>query len=332
MIAHAPAEPRDHARLLVVSRDGHLAHRQFFDLPACLRRDDLLVYNETRVIKARLRGQRVHDGGAVELLVLGVGPDGDVRAMARPARRLRPGTRLRFGPPREEPGHSIEVEVLGPESFRFPSDCDLTQFLERVGEVPLPPYITPPEGLDTARAYQAIFANIPGSVAAPTASLHFTERTLTDLQQRGIELVPIVLTVGLGTFAPVRVARLSEHTMHSEPYAIPPTTAAAINAARQQGRRIVAIGTTVLRALEGAAQSSSGSVPAGSGETELFVTPGFRFQVVDALITNFHVPRSTLMVLVASFAGAKIIQQAYASAITQRYRFFSFGDAMLLER
>lgn len=290
-----------------------------------LRPDDVLVYNETRVIKARLRGVRVAGGGAVELLVLGVHADGTVRALARPARRMHPGVLLRFA--------DVEVEVCSAESFRFPHDLDLAGFLQAHGEVPLPPYISAPEHLDTEKAYQPIFAKVDGSVAAPTASLHFTDATLAAIRARGITMIPIVLTVGLGTFAPVRSERLSEHAMHSEEYAIPMETAAIIATARAQGRRIVAVGTTVMRALEGSAAYSPDGLPcAGAAETHIFIKPGFSFRVVDALLTNFHVPRSTLLVLVSTFAGRALIRRAYAEAVHKHYRFFSFGDAMLLER
>ncbi len=281
------------------------------------------MYNETRVVKARLRGERT-TGGQVELLVLQI-EDTIVTALARPAKRLRPGTFLRFG--------DVEVEVLTSNQFRFPEQCDIRALLARYGEVPLPPYIHAPSHLDTERAYQAIFAKYDGSAAAPTASLHFTERTLAALDARGIERVPLVLTVGLGTFAPVRSERLSDHVMHEETYDIPPSTVEAIAKASAAGRRIVAVGTTVMRALEGAAvQTPDKCLPAGSGSTRLFVKPGFTFHVVDALVTNFHVPRSTLLVLVSTFAGSEYIRRVYAEAIRARYRFFSFGDAMLLER
>jgi len=248
-----------------------------------------------------------------------------VRALARPARRIKPGTRLRFG--------EVEVIAESAESFRFPAGSDLEQILATHGEMPLPPYIEPPKSLDTSAAYQSIFARDPGSIAAPTASLHFTEGTLAALGARAITMVPLLLTVGLGTFAPVRGERLSEHAMHSEPYEIPGETAGIINAARAAGRRIVAVGTTVMRALEGsAALAPDGLVASGLGETSIFIKPGFRFRVVDALLTNFHLPRSTLLVLVSTFAGHAFIRKIYAEAIAREYRFFSFGDAMLLER
>ena len=285
----------------------------------------MLVYNETRVVKARLRGSRAGSGGAVELLVLGIHADGCVHALARPAKRLRKGTRLRFG--------DIEVETQRPDAFRFPAGVNVAVFLETYGEVPLPPYISAPAHLDTEKAYQPIFAKVGGSVAAPTASLHFSEDTLSALQLRGITMVPLVLTVGLGTFAPVRSERLSEHVMHTEHYEIPQETVTAVAQARAQGRRVIAVGTTVLRALEGAAaQAADGALQAGAGETNLFIKPGYSFRIVDALITNFHVPRSTLLVLVSTFAGRNVILHAYAEAVRLHYRFFSFGDAMLLER
>jgi S-adenosylmethionine:tRNA ribosyltransferase-isomerase len=323
-IAHAPAEPRDHSRLLYARAEGNIEHLRFDAFPALLRPDDVLVYNTTRVIKARLRGVRV-GGGKVELLVLGAQSDGTMRAMARPARRIKPGTRLRFG--------DIEVIAESAETFRFPAGSDVQQILATHGEMPLPPYIEPPESLDPSTAYQSVFARDPGSIAAPTASLHFTDRTLEDLRARANTMVPLHLTVGLGTFAPVRGERLDEHIMHTEPYEIPAESARLINAARASGRRIVAVGTTVMRALEGSAASArDGRVESGAAETSIFIKPGFHFRVADVLLTNFHLPRSTLLVLVSTFAGHASIREIYAEAIAREYRFFSFGDAMLIER
>jgi S-adenosylmethionine:tRNA ribosyltransferase-isomerase len=211
---------------------------------------------------------------------------------------------------------------------RFDAEVDVGTLLESHGEIPLPPYVGPGDAARSAR-YQTVFARVPGSVAAPTASLHFTEEILAQLRARGVILVPLVLDVGIGTFRPMSGATIDEHVMHAERYAIPPQTAAAIAAAKREGRRVIAAGTTVLRALEGAALAR-GELAAGEGETELFVTPGFRFRVVDALLTNFHLPRSTLLVLVCSFGGHERIRRAYAEAIARSYRFFSFGDAMFV--
>jgi S-adenosylmethionine:tRNA ribosyltransferase-isomerase len=307
-----------------------LAHRIFADLAELLQPGDVLVLNETEVVRARLRATRA-GGTPAELLLLRprAGPfDLAARewlAIGRPGRALRPGARLRVG----DCGVTI-LEALpdGPRVVRFDDDVDLAALLQTHGELPLPPYVGPG---DDARAqrYQTVFARVPGSVAAPTASLHFTAALLDRIRARGVTVVPLVLDVGIGTFRPMSGTTIDEHVMHPERFAIPGETAAVIAAARRDGRRVVAAGTTVLRALEGAA-AAGGQVVAGAGETALFVTPGFRFRVVDALVTNFHLPRSTLLVLVAAFAGYGRTKHAYAVAIEAGYRFFSFGDAMFV--
>jgi S-adenosylmethionine:tRNA ribosyltransferase-isomerase len=333
LIAREPAPVRDASRLLVVRADGELEHRTFADFPTLLRAGDVLVLNETRVVRARLRARR-EGGGEVELLLLR--PLGQAAydpaarewlALVRPGRKVRSGARLQVG----TAGASV-VDVLadGPRVLRFDPGVDVGALLETQGELPLPPYVGPG---DAARAerYQTIFARVPGSVAAPTASLHFTPQILDALRARGVILAPLVLDVGIGTFRPMGGQSIDEHVMHAERYAIPAETARAVAAAKRDGRRVVAAGTTVLRALEGAALDA-GVPAAGDGETSLFVTPGFPFRVVDVLLTNFHLPRSTLLVLVAAFAGYTRVRAAYRAAIDARYRFFSFGDAMLLER
>jgi S-adenosylmethionine:tRNA ribosyltransferase-isomerase len=298
-----------------------------------LRSGDVLVLNETRVVRARLHALREH-GGSAEILLLrprsqaAFDPSAsEWLALVRPGRKLRAGARLRIG---EAGATVIEVLADGPRVVRFDDGVDVGALLDERGEVPLPPYVG---AGDAARAerYQTIFARVPGSVAAPTASLHFTQGVLDGLRARGVVLVPLVLDVGIGTFRPMAGASIDEHVMHAERYAIPPETAGAIAAARRDGRRVIAAGTTVLRALEGAALRD-GTVHAGEGETDLFVTPGFGFRVVDALLTNFHLPRSTLLVLVAAFAGYRRVRSAYRDAIAEHYRFFSFGDAMFVER
>jgi S-adenosylmethionine:tRNA ribosyltransferase-isomerase len=333
LIAHEPATRRDAARLLVVGAGDAVQDRTFADFPALLRAGDVLVINETRVIRARLHATRER-GGSAELLLLRPREAGafdpaarEWLALVRPGRKLRTGARLRVG----EAGLEI-VAVLadGPRVVRFDDGVDVARLLETHGEVPLPPYVGTG---DVARAerYQTVFARVPGSVAAPTASLHFTEEVLGALRARGVILAPLVLDVGIGTFRPMTGASIDEHVMHAERYAIPAETAAAVIAAKRDGRRVIAAGTTVLRALEGAALRD-GIVRAGEGETDLFVTPGFSFAVVDALLTNFHLPRSTLLVLVAAFAGYARVRNAYRAAIGRSYRFFSFGDAMFVER
>lgn len=333
LIAREPAARRDAARLLVLGAGESLEHRTFADFPAQLRRGDVLVLNETRVIRARLFAMR--EGGAkAELLLLRPRAQGafdpaarEWLALVRPGRKLPAGVRLTIG----SAGATIlEVLADGPRVVRFDDDVDVEALLEAHGEIPLPPYVGPGDAARGAR-YQTVFARVPGSVAAPTASLHFTPEILETLRARGVILVPLVLDVGIGTFRPMSGTTIDEHVMHAERYTIPPETAAAIAAAKREGRRVVAAGTTVLRALEGAALRD-GIVHAGEGETELFVTPGFRFRVIDALLTNFHLPRSTLLVLACAFGGYERIRRAYRTAIESEYRFFSFGDAMFIER
>jgi S-adenosylmethionine:tRNA ribosyltransferase-isomerase len=332
LVAHEPAARREQARLLVVGAGDELEDRTFAAFPDVLRRGDVLVLNETRVVRARLRGTR-EAGGSAELLLLRpraqAAFDPTARewlALVRPGRKLRTGARMTFGT-----GGAQVVDVLadGPRVVRFDEGVDVGTLLESHGEVPLPPYVGSGDAARAAR-YQTVFARVPGSVAAPTASLHFTQEILAQLRARGVILVPLVLDVGIGTFRPMSGATIDEHVMHAERYAIPPETVAAIAQAKREGRRVVAAGTTVLRALEGAV-AERGALEAGEGETDLFVTPGFRFRVVDALLTNFHLPRSTLLVLVSAFGGYARIRRAYAAAIAREYRFFSFGDAMFVE-
>jgi S-adenosylmethionine:tRNA ribosyltransferase-isomerase len=318
--------------LLVLDKEG--AHdRRFRDLPKLLRSDDLLVVNETRVIAARLFGERTRGMVSVELLLLH--PAGSLRydrqaltwvALARPARRLRKGDRISFG----EFGEATVTEVLpdGMREIALSLPVPLETFLDRAGKMPLPPYIHN-ETAEAAQRYQTVFARVPGSVAAPTASLHFTPELLLEIQKAGIEIARVTLEVGLGTFRPVTAERLDEHVMHAEAYAIDEEAAAAIEAARLARRRVVAVGTTVVRALEGNLQSF-GCVTPGEHTTAIFIRPGFRFEITGAILTNFHLPRSTLLALVSAFAGRQRVLGAYREAIARGYRFYSFGDAMLL--
>jgi len=334
-IAKTPAEPRDAARLLVLTGDGRFEDRVFTDLPALLRAGDVLVLNETRVLRARLHAMREPGGGAAEVLLLRPADrerfDPAARrwhALVKPGRRLREGALLRFG----EAG-TARVTAVGTDGVReilFDLCVSLETLLESHGEMPLPPYVG---GGDQARAarYQTVFARVPGSVAAPTASLHFSQTVLNAIAQRGVIVVPVVLDVGLGTFKTIATQRIDDHVMHAERYAISAETAAAINAAKHEGRRIVAAGTTVLRTLEAAAQRG-GEIFAQEEETSIFITPGFAFRVADALLTNFHLPASTLLTLVSAFAGYERTMAAYRHAIDAEYRFYSFGDAMLVER
>ena len=319
---------------MVVGSDS-IEHRVFRDLPDYLRPGDVLVLNETRVIAARIFGERAPTGGRVELLLLH--PAESMRydpeattwvALARPGKRLVPGARITFG----EMGAATIVRELdeGLREVRFDIDMPFETFLARAGRLPLPPYIKH-DSPEAQERYQTVFAREPGSVAAPTASLHFTPSVLERLSERGVELAYVTLDVGLGTFRPMKTERLAAHVMHEERYAIPAATVDAIERARADGRRVIAAGTTVVRTLEGAAHASEHLV-AGEGTTDIFIRPGFDFSVVDAMITNFHLPKSTLLVLVSAFAGRERMLHAYREAVAHRYRFFSFGDAMLLER
>lgn len=333
LIAQSPAAQRDASRLMVLGASG-IEHRTFSNLPALLRPDDVLVLNRTRVIAARLRGTREPTGGAVEVLLLH--PAESMRydpeatrwtALVRPAKRLHTGATIRF----DEHAHA-RVVAEGDEGLReleFTIDGPFEQFLAHAGRLPLPPYIH--NDSDEAQArYQTVFAREPGSVAAPTASLHFTHALLDEIRDRGTSIAELTLDVGLGTFRPMSGERLDEHAMHAERYTIEPQTIEAIARARVRGGRVVAAGTTVVRALEGNV-AAHGRLVAGEWTTALFVKPGFLFNVVDAMITNFHLPQSTLLVLVSAFAGRERVLEAYREAVAMRYRFFSFGDAMFIE-
>jgi len=317
--------------------DGEmLRHLSFSDFPSLLHADDVLVINETRVIRARLRGTREPGGGAAEVLLLRPAAGGafdpearDWQALVKPGRKLRPGARVRFGA--DAAAVVLEICADGSRLVRLETAGPFEEVLERYGEMPLPPYVG--SGDDArARLYQTVFARVPGSVAAPTASLHFTPGVLEAVRAKGVTIAPLVLDVGLGTFKPMEGETIDAHVMHAEPYAIPAATANAVNAARAAGRRIVAAGTTVLRALEASAAANGGEVAAGPAETSLFITPGFAFQVVEALLTNFHLPASTLLALVSAFGGYRAVRRAYEAAVAERYRFYSFGDAMFVTR
>ena len=325
LIAQHPAPQRTASRLLHVDgRTGALEDLQFRDIAALLRAGDVLVVNDTRVIKARLHGRK-DTGGEVELLVERVLDAHRALAQVRASKPLKPSRKVIVGA-------TAEAEVIGrhEEFFELRFAGEVLEVLAAHGEVPLPPYIEhAPRGEDEAR-YQTVYAEVPGAVAAPTAGLHFDDALLAALQSRGVAIARVTLHVGAGTFQPVRVDDVSKHVMHSEWYSVPQATVDAIASAGARNGRVVAVGTTALRALESAA--AGGELRAGTGETRLFIVPGYRFRVVDRLVTNFHLPKSTLLMLVSAFAGAENIRRAYAHAITERYRFFSYGDAMLLER
>ena len=326
LIAQHPAAERSASRLLD-GRGREPQDRQFRELPALLRAGDLLVFNDTRVIKARLFGEKA-SGGAVQLLVERVLPGHEVLAHLRASKAPRPGSLLRLA-------EAFDAEVLGragPDDalyhLRFPDDP--FALLQAHGHVPLPPYIDHADAPADEARYQTVFAARPGAVAAPTAALHFDEALLQALQDHGVQRAAVTLHVGAGTFQPVRSETLEGHRMHSEWFEVGAATVQAIEATRAAGGRIVAVGTTTLRALESAARG--GRLRSGAAETELFITPGFEFRVVDLLITNFHLPRSTLMMLVSAFAGHAHVMALYRHAVEARYRFFSYGDAMLLAR
>jgi S-adenosylmethionine:tRNA ribosyltransferase-isomerase len=330
LIAQEPLARRDASRLLVLDREsGALRHHVFRDLPGLLRPGDLLVVNRSRVLPARLLGTRAGGGEAEVLLLRDLG--GDVwEALVRPGRRLRVGARVHVD-------DALQVEVLGGPAIAdgrrqvrlVARSGDAAREVERLGHVPLPPYIRREDRPGDRVRYQTVYAKERGSVAAPTAGLHFTPELLDGLQPRGIERAEVVLHVGPGTFRPVQVEDVRHHTVPAEPYVVPEETTSAIARTRARGGRVVAVGTTTTRVLETAADDH-GRVTAGEGETSLVIVPGYRFRAVDALVTNFHLPRSSLLLLVCAFAGRERTLEAYAEAVRQGYRFYSYGDAMLV--
>jgi len=331
LIAQHPARERGASRLLHLDGACGAWHdRMFCELPELVLPGDVLVLNDTRVIKARLVGRKA-SGGQVEALIERVLDSERALAQLRASKTPRAGTQLEFATGK---GPGVTAEVLGCQGeffeLRFAGCTDVFALLERGGRVPLPPYIRHAPDADDDERYQTVYAKAPGAVAAPTAGLHFDDALLAALKARGAVVVALTLHVGAGTFQPVRIENLAEHRMHSEWYSLPQATVDAIHAARVAGKRVLAVGTTSLRALESAAVE--GELRAGSAETRLFILPGYRFRIVDRLLTNFHLPRSTLLMLVSAFAGVDNIRRAYQHAIEQRYRFFSYGDAMLIEQ
>ncbi|WP_281660412.1 tRNA preQ1(34) S-adenosylmethionine ribosyltransferase-isomerase QueA [Microvirgula aerodenitrificans] len=325
LIAQFPPEQRGNSRLLHVEGD-RLSDLRFPDLIGLLAPGDLLVMNDTRVIKARLYGRKA-SGGAIEALVERVLDDHHALAHVRASKSPKPGTRLLFADRWEAEMVERQGELF---LLRFLGDRDVYAILDDAGKLPLPPYIERAAGGDDESRYQTVYARERGAVAAPTAGLHFTDEILAAIRARGIGTATVTLHVGAGTFQPVRVDNIDEHKMHSERFDIPVETVDAIAACHAAGGRVVAVGTTSMRALEAAAQD--GALRAGRGETDIFITPGYRFRVVDRLLTNFHLPKSTLLMLVSAFAGIDTLRGAYRHAVEQEYRFFSYGDAMLLEK
>ncbi len=326
LIAQHPAAERTASRLLHLDGNtGVLADRHFRDLPSLLRTGDVLVFNNTQVIKARLHGHK-ETGGQAEVLVERILADGRTALChLRASKSPKPGSRVRFAG-----GATAVMTARVDDLFTLAFDEPVHALLQRIGEVPLPPYITHAADGEDERRYQTVYARHAGSVAAPTAGLHFDEPMLAVLRGQGVDLAFVTLHVGAGTFRPVRDDDVSKHVMHLEWYDVSIETVEAIARAKASGGRVVAVGTTSVRTLESATRD--GRLHAGTGETQIFITPGYRFQTVDRLITNFHLPKSTLMMLVSAFAGTANIQRAYAHAVAERYRFFSYGDAMLLEK
>ena len=331
LIAQQPAVARTASRLLHVDAAGQFTDRGFIDLIDLLHHNDVLVFNNTRVIKARLFGKK-SSGGKVEVLIERVTSSHTALAHIKSSRSPLEGSKITLA-------DAFEAIVQGREHnlFKLAFDQPILDLLESYGSTPLPPYIQHhPDEQDVDR-YQTVYAKTPGAVAAPTAGLHFDESILSQLKEKGIEQAFVTLHVGAGTFAPVKVDKLEDHVMHAEWFEVPPETAAAVVRAKQKGGRVIAVGTTSVRALESAAQAQTTklrqqALVAHSGDTRLFITPGFNYQVVDALITNFHLPQSTLLMLVAAFIGLERMKLAYQHAVDQRYRFFSYGDAMFLEK
>jgi S-adenosylmethionine:tRNA ribosyltransferase-isomerase len=343
LIAQTPASERDDSRLLVIQRNtSKIVHRRFRDLAEYLRAGDLLVFNDTKVIPARLFAIKPGSPGRLEIMLVEENGPNDWWALARPARRWREGSALQLidhdGRPTEMTATLLARNEEGHCRVQFHGGR-ITEVMNELGEVPLPPYIQRGSGhdraLDRAR-YQTIFARQAGSVAAPTAGLHFTERTLATLNARGVQYTSVTLQIGLGTFAPVKTETVGEHIMHAETYEISGETAELIAQKHRHGHRVIPVGTSALRTLESVAAENGGRVIAKRGRTQLFIHPPFRFAVADGLLTNFHQPRSTLLMLVSAFAepggtrGGALIKTAYAEAIRERYRFLSYGDAMLI--
>lgn len=324
LIAQSPAARRAASRLLHLDGAGGLHDRQFTDLPALLDAGDLLVFNDTRVIKARLTGHK-DSGGKVEVLIERITQPTTALAHVKASKSPKAGSRLQLA-------DAFEVRVLGRQGELFELEFPerVLDLLDRHGSTPLPPYIEHAAGNEDEERYQTVYAREPGAVAAPTAGLHFDQDMLAGLEAQGIAQAFVTLHVGAGTFQPVRVHDLSQHIMHAERYSVPDETVDKIHAARAAGGRVVAVGTTSVRALEAAAAQKSARL-ALEGDTRLFITPGYKFAWVDALITNFHLPQSTLLMLVSALAGMEPIRRAYAHAVQSRYRFFSYGDAMFIE-
>ena len=328
LIAQDPLEDRSSSRLLVLDRKtGEMEHRVFRDITEYLRPGDCLVVNNTKVIPARLLGVKEDTGAGIEILLLKRKADNVWETLVKPGKKARPGARIVFGDGILK-GEVLEVVDEGNRLIRFEYEGIFEEILDRLGQMPLPPYIT--HQLKDKNRYQTVYAEHDGSAAAPTAGLHFTPELLEEIQAKGVRLAHVTLHVGLGTFRPVKVEDVSQHHMHSEYYVVEEEQARLINDTRAAGGRVICVGTTSCRTLESAADED-GILRAGSGCTDIFIYPGYRFKIMDALITNFHLPESTLLMLVSAFADKEKIMKAYEEAVRQRYRFFSFGDAMFIK-
>ena len=327
LIAQAPLKDRSASRLLHLSlRDGSLEHRRFTDILEYLEEGDCLVINDTKVIPARLYGHKEDTGALIEILLLKRKEKDIWECLVKPGKKARPGARISFGNGILK-GEILDVAEEGNRLIRFDYEGIFEEVLDQLGEMPLPPYIT--HKLQDKNRYQTVYAKNEGSAAAPTAGLHFTEKLLGQIEEKGVKIAHVTLHVGLGTFRPVKVDDVEQHHMHSEFYVVEEDQAALINETKKMGGRVIPVGTTSCRTLESAA-GEDGILRGGSGWTEIFIYPGYRFKMTDGLITNFHLPESTLLMLVSALAGKERIMRAYEEAVKERYRFFSFGDAMLL--
>lgn len=327
LIAQDPLEDRSSSRLLVLNKNtGKIAHKQFKDITGYLRAGDCLVINNTKVIPARLMGEREGTGAVIEVLLLKRMENDVWETLVKPGKKAKIGTKISFGGGKLV-GEVVDIVEEGNRRVRFTYQGIFEEILDELGQMPLPPYIT--HKLQDKNRYQTVYAKHEGSAAAPTAGLHFTKELLSEIEAMGVTIASVTLHVGLGTFRPVKEENILEHHMHSEFYNIEPEEAEKINRAKREGGRIICVGTTSCRTIESAALAD-GTVPAGSGWTEIFIYPGYRFKVLDCLITNFHLPESTLIMLVSALAGREQVLHAYNEAVRERYRFFSFGDACLI--
>ena len=327
-IAQTPVEPRDHSRLMQIDRaDGNITHRHFYNLCDILKKGDLLVVNDSRVLPARLYGEKEGTGSFIEFLLLEQKGDKLWEIICRPGKKAKPGARFSFGSGRLT-AEVVEVKDDGNRIVQFECEGNFYTALEDVGQMPLPPYIT--EKLEDKERYQTVYSREIGSAAAPTAGLHFTKEMMQKLEDMGVDIAYVTLHVGLGTFRPVKEDDVLNHKMHSEHYSLPEETAEKIRQTRANGGRVIAVGTTSCRTLESVATFNNGEIKADEGYTDIFIYPGYEFKVLDGLVTNFHLPESTLIMLVSAFLGYKETMHAYEVAVEEKYRFFSFGDAMCI--